>query len=269
MRASTFGLSLILVLSWGASPAIAQSNAQTLFEQGVKLHDSGQYAAAAEAFRKAREGGYPARMALNVRLARAQARAGATDAALQTLRTMVENGYAQFDALNEENDFLSLRMDNRWKEVVAAARVNQQPCTRDVAYRQFDYWLGEWDVEVQDNRVARSSVQLILNECTIFENYWRLDGTYAGKSFTVWDRADKRWEQRYVDTTGVSADWFGVLDDGRMVFHQRPAEGTKGPTQRMIYTKEGPDRVRQTIETSNDDGKTWSTQFNGLYIRKK
>ena len=177
------------------------------------------------------------------------------------------SGYV--DALTGENEFLPIRMDSRWNKVVEAVRANRQPCTKDPIYRQFDYWLGEWDVEVSGQIVARSSIQMILGECTVYENYWRLDGSYAGKSFSLWDAQQSRWEQRYVDTTGASRDWFGKLEGERMVFYLRPDANGGSGVQRMIYTKEGPDKVRQTIEGSTDGEKTWTGGFDGLYIRKK
>jgi hypothetical protein len=125
--------------------------------------------------------------------------------------------------------------------------------------------VGEWDVEVAGKRVARSSVQLILADCVIFENYWRLDNTYAGKSFSMWDRTRKQWEQNYVDSSGSSSHWLGTLENDRLVFYDRTGKAI----QRMTYTKEGADRVRQTIDVSSDGEKTWNTGFDGMYVRRK
>lgn len=36
-----------------------------------------------------------------------------------------------------------------------------------------------------------------------------------------------------------------------------------------MYLKEGADHVRQVIDTSTDEGKTWMPGYNGLYIRRK
>jgi len=74
----------------------------------------------------------------------------------------------------------------------------------------------------------------------------------------------KRWEQRYVDTGGAFHEWVGGLDNGAMTFRWDHDKSLN----RMTYTKEGPDRVRQILETSSD-GKTWSKAYDGLYIRRK
>jgi hypothetical protein len=259
-----FALTLLL-----AQTAAGPTDAQGWFHRGVALHDSGNFTGALEAFATAQQMGYAMRGPLNVRIARAHARAGHADEAFKILAQMAASGYANVDALTSDNDFLSIRTDARWSEVVKTVRANQRPCMKDAVYRQFDYWLGEWDVEIAGEVAARSSVQLILGECTIYENYWQLEGSYAGKSFSVWDARQRRWEQRYVDTTGASRDWFGRLEGESMVFFLRPDANGGNAVQRMTYTKEGPDRVRQTIEVSSDGEKTWNIAFDGLYIRRK
>jgi hypothetical protein len=141
---------------------------------------------------------------------------------------------------------------------------NQHPCHNAPEYRQFDYWLGEWDVEMNGQKIATSSIQLILDECAILENYYALN--YSGKSISAWDASEKRWEQQYADTTGGSRTWIGALEGDRIVFYLR---GQGAGVNRMSYIKEGPDAVRQLIEVSTDGEKTWSPGFNGLYKRRK
>ena len=43
----------------------------------------------------------------------------------------------------------------------------------------------------------------------------------------------------------------------------------KQVTNRMTYSKEGADRVRQRIDTSLDGGKTWAAGYDGLYVRRR
>jgi len=149
-----------------------------------------------------------------------------------------------------------------------SAQTNEHACTAP-EYRQFDYWLGEWDVQANGKKIARSSIQLILDDCVIFENYEALRG-YSGKSFSIYDAAHKRWEQRYVDTTGAFHEWTaGGLQNGVMTFIWNRTRNGQKTLGRMTYTKEGPDRVRQILEDSTDEGKTWTRTYNGLYIRRK
>lgn len=200
-----------------------------------------------------------------IQLARTHATKGEKDKAFEALRQALAAGFARTELLNGENDFLPLRTDARWSEVIAAARKNRHPCRNAPEFRQLDYWLGEWDVEANGQKIAQSSIQVILDDCVVFENYLTADNAYAGKSFSLWNAANKRWEQQYADTTGRFTLWTGGLVDGTMVM---TTEGG-GATQRMSYIKQGPDKVRQLIEVSTDGGKTWTPGYDGMYVRRK
>ena len=259
-------MSVLIALTFVlAQTASTPTTAQEWFDRGVQMFDAGNFTVAIEAFTKARDAGYGAPPQVNLRIARAQVRAGDLEGAFKTLTALTGTGFGQVETLLAENDFFPLRTDKRWTGIVDTTRANQRPCEKDPVYRQFDYWLGEWDVEVGGKRVARSSIQLILSDCVISENYWRLDNTYSGKSYSMWDAANKRWEQNYVDSGGSSSHWLGALENDRIVFYDR----TGKVVQRMTYTKEGPDHVRQTIDVSSDEEKTWNSGFNGLYVRRK
>lgn len=142
------------------------------------------------------------------------------------------------------------------------------PCRNAPEYRQFDFWVGEWDVENNGKRTARSSIQLILDGCVIFENF-DADGGYSGKSLSAWDAGEKRWEQHYTDTGGSSRYWVGAMDGEKMVMTTEFMRGATKVINRMTYSKEGADRVRQLIEVSIDGGKTWKAGFDGMYVRRK
>ncbi|HVS32825.1 MAG TPA: tetratricopeptide repeat protein [Thermoanaerobaculia bacterium] len=254
----------ILLLTLQAAPASAPTG-QELLQQGIARHDAGDYQGAIAALEKARSSTPALAIPVGLRLARSYAQAGRTADALQALEQIVQNGYQQADQLNAENDLLSIRTDARWSAIITRARQNGKPCTASPEFRQFDYWLGEWDVERAGQKIARSSIQLILEECVVFENYYAFSG-YSGKSFSAWDAMDKRWEQQYADTSGGVRTWTGSLVGDRMVFFLR---GQGQGVSRMTYIKEGPDKVRQLIEVSTDGEKSWSPGFDGMYVRRK
>lgn len=244
-------------------------DATAWFREGVSRHDAGDYTAAIEAFDKARAEKYANVPQLDYRIARSLARKGSLAGALDALGRAVNGGFGPVETILGENDFLSIRSDPRWPEIIASARKAAHPCANTPEARQFDFWLGEWDVEnPQKQKIARSSIQLILDECVIFENF-EAGGGYAGKSLSAWDAGEKRWEQHYTDTSGGSRYWTGAFTDGRMVMTTQFARGGATVTQRMTYSKEGPDRVRQFIESSTDGGQTWTPGFDGMYIRRK
>jgi tetratricopeptide (TPR) repeat protein len=259
---------LIALLVFILAQAQTPSTPQDWFNQGVARHDAGDYTAALAAFQKAAELKYPAPIALPMRMARTYARLGQRDKAFEQLKIATDRGFGASEQLNAQNDFLPLRDDARWKDAFAAAQKNQHPCRNQPEFRQFDFWLGEWDVEQNGQRIARSSIQLILDECVVFENYEALIN-YSGKSLNTWDAGEKRWEQYWSDTTGTGRFFTGNLADGKMVLATEFEQNGAKVINRMTYSKEGPDRVRQFIETSLDGGKTWAPGYDGMYIRRK
>ncbi len=147
------------------------------------------------------------------------------------------------------------------------------PCKTQPEYRQFDFWIGEWEVEVKGAPASRpkpqSSIQLILGDCVVFEN-WMPPNNPGGKSFNLYNRVTKKWEQTWVDSSGGTIKFTGGLQDGNMHYtSETPQADGKVVLGRMTYFPVSKGRVRQLWETSNDGGKTWSVAFDGMYVRKK
>ena len=70
------------------------------------------------------------------------------------------------------------------------------PCAAP-AYRQFDFWIGDWDgfdVDKPNTAVARNRVKSILGGCALHEDYRALNGS-RGESFTIYDAARQLWHQ--------------------------------------------------------------------------
>jgi hypothetical protein len=75
------------------------------------------------------------------------------------------------------------------------------PETRCTApeYRQFDFWLGDWDAFAIDDPskpVARAHVDSILAGCVLREDYQGTTGA-EGQSFTIYDESRKVWHQTW------------------------------------------------------------------------
>jgi hypothetical protein len=143
-----------------------------------------------------------------------------------------------------------------------------QPCGAP-EHRQFDFWLGEWEVHTPDGKlVGTSHVDLELGGCVLHENWTSARGAYAGQSFNIYRPAQKQWHQSWVDTGGQLLLLDGELRDGRMVLAGE-TRGTDGKVVRQRITWEArPDgSVRQLWEQSAD-GAAWTTAFDGLYTKK-
>src|SRR5262245_16207650 len=143
-----------------------------------------------------------------------------------------------------------------------------KPCGANPEYRQFDFWIGEWDVQAGGQQAGTNSVQLILGKCVVFENWTGARGM-NGKSFNVYNVAKGKWQQTWVDDRGVVLELTGEFKDNAMrLAGEVVRNGQKTLHKLTFFPLEG-GRVRQLWESSQDDGKTWSTVFDGLYIKKK
>jgi len=131
-------------------------------------------------------------------------------------------------------------------------------------YRQFDFWLGDWDVSDPAGKiVGRNEISSVHNGCVVFES-WRGNGGVTGMSFNLYDPERKKWRQTWVDSTGGALDLEGVFADGRMVLVSAPSSAVNRVTWQRL-----PDgRVHQLWEASDDSGKTWKTAFDGYYSKR-
>jgi len=143
------------------------------------------------------------------------------------------------------------------------------PCSAKPEHKQFDFWVGEWDVMDKDQKVATSSIQHIVGDCIIFENYFQVDG-YTGKSFNYFDATLGKWRQTWVDSAGNMSEFIGEFKENAMRLEgESHRQNGQKVLRRMILSTVGTDRVRQYSERSIDGGKTWKIAYDFLYIRHK
>ncbi len=153
----------------------------------------------------------------------------------------------------------------------APAPPAQRPntCPTKPEYKQFDFWVGEWDVTDHGKKIATSSIQRIVGDCIIFENYFQLDG-YTGKSFSFFDAVLGKWRQTWVDSAGNVGEFVGEYSESAMRFEGEThrADGQK-ILRRMTLSKLAANSVRQYSERSLDGGKTWDANYDLVYFRTK
>lgn len=179
------------------------------------------------------------------------------------------NGGLPPGAIKNNPNLDSIREEERFKKLVMQSEEIAYPCRNNPLNRQFDFWLGEWDVHANGQKVGESKIEYSLEGCLLIENYTASSG-YSGKSLNFYDDGDKKWHQIYTDNGGNISRYSGELKDGKMYFRGENT-GPKGSKSlvRMEFTSNGDGSVRQLYEGSTDDGKTWSVYFDGLYIKKQ
>jgi hypothetical protein len=135
----------------------------------------------------------------------------------------------------------------------------------DPAYRQFDFWLGEWTVHGKAGRpVGRSRIESVLGGCAIAETWTSGSGpANDGRSLNQYQAGTKQWEQYWVDAQDGRLLLRGGLQGSAMVL----ASEDGAAHQRITWTPNEDGSVRQLWESSTDGGATWTVAFDGLYRR--
>jgi hypothetical protein len=129
---------------------------------------------------------------------------------------------------------------------------------------QFDFWIGDWNVsDPTGKRVGHNRIEAIVGGCALSENWDSATGN-RGKSYNAYDAPTKTWQQFWVDAHGGVLHLTGGIEGKSMVLRStRPG----AHVDRITWTPNDDDTVRQLWESSEDSGKTWKTEFDGRYER--
>jgi hypothetical protein len=142
-----------------------------------------------------------------------------------------------------------------------------RPCTAPV-HREFDFWVGTWDVVGANGRFAGvNRIELVDGGCALYESWSSGGGGYTGRSLNSVG-GDGRWRQTWVDKGGLRLEIVGGLVDGKMVLEgETPGATPDAPPvkNRITWIPNAEGGLRQQWETSADAGKTWTTAFDGTY----
>lgn len=136
-------------------------------------------------------------------------------------------------------------------------------------FRQFDYWVGDWDVTSSGQPAGRNLVTLEEEGCVVHE-HWKGARGGTGQSFTFYDRRDGNWHQMWVSNSGNTLYLTGKFDGTTLTLEGTTPQADSARLLNRLSFHPNPDRtVRQYWETSSDGGKTWSAAFDGLYRRRE
>jgi hypothetical protein len=154
----------------------------------------------------------------------------------------------------------------------AATPVPMSAACNSPQHRQFDFWLGEWDLVGSDGKKsAEDRVVQVLGGCALQEN-WTGVKSGQGLSFSAYDPATRRWHQTLIDDSGAVLKLEGEFADGKMILvGQRPSQKEKGVTitHRIAWSTMPDHRVKQYWEASTNGGRTWRPVFEGYYVPRK
>ena len=140
------------------------------------------------------------------------------------------------------------------------------PCS-DPAYRQFDFWVGKWEVFRPDGKVAGTNrIEKEYGGCVLHERY-ATPGRYTGESLNSYDPARKMWHQTWVDNSGMLLLLEGQFNGKSMVLEGKTLDQMAKETKhRITWTPHADGSVRQLWESTDAKG-AWTVAFDGLYKR--
>ncbi len=203
-------------------------------------------------------------------LSSAYARDANKEQAFMWLDSALTAGFAQLTVFERDAGFNALKNDKRYAAAHDRLLKSVYPCRYLSEARQFDFWIGEWDVKnTQGQPAGKSKIDLILSDCIIYENWTSaLPNIYSGKSFNLYNGVTKKWMQTWVDDKGGVLEFLdGEYKDNKLTFVTRP--GANNQITRLTFFNLNPNLVRQLFEVTNDDGKTWTTTTDLYYNRVK
>ena len=247
-------------------------NGMAWFRLAAGLQEDGRLTDAASAYREALRVGFQPGQA-ELRLARVFARLHDDDSAIVHVENATKAGVV-VELLTSEADFNALRRRPRYAALVDSLENARYPCRQMPETRQFDFWLGDWEVTpwgsaatISLGRPAINRVTMELEHCVIHE-HWTSSTGGKGESINFWDPNRRAWRQIWMDAHQWSLDYEGQYRDGAMRF-----DGwTLGPDgsrrlEKLTFFNVAPDTVRQLFQQSTDSGKTWNVTFDGRYVR--
>lgn len=248
--------------------AANEKDGDAWYRLGFALHSTGDIEKALAAHRKAMEIDGPQRPIAAYNAACALALLKRNDEAFTTLEKAIGLGFANARQIEADTDLAGLRADARWASI--RDKLSKPADSRDDVRRQFDFWVGDWEVrDASGTKLGENRIEKLQDGFVIQENW--TDGTGAtGMSINYVDPRDGKWKQVWMDARGWSTHKSGEFKDGamRLIGESCLRDGRKNPI-RATWTPLPDGRVRQYIESSSDNGQTWKAGFDGYYSRKK
>lgn len=234
----------------------------------VQAREAGDRATAARALDEAEAVEYsPARIGLE-RARLAVLEDDAADAVRQ-LQVLADGGFTAVGVITSDPLLSSLAGRPEFDALVATLSEAAYPCEHHEKFREFDFWVGEWDVHDSSGQLAgRNVIETTHRGCVLVENWTSASGG-TGMSMNWLDHEKDEWVQVWIDGSGGQIEIRGGLtDEGMRLTGQIHYTGndTTAPF-RGLWTALPDGRIRQFFEQSNDGGETWQPWFEGFYSR--
>jgi hypothetical protein len=143
------------------------------------------------------------------------------------------------------------------------------PCTAPQA-RQFDFWLGEWDLTWGEDGKGSNTISKKYDGCVIEENFNGAPSMeFQGMSVSTYNPRIDKWQQTWVDSEGSYIHLTGEFKDGKMVLVNQPPTSDGSVLFRMVFYNIDADSLDWDWERSEDSGENWELRWRIHYARRK
>lgn len=240
--------------------------------RAIALTALGRYAEAEKEIAIAESKGAPALMS-GFRLAAVYAGLGRMEDAFAQLKRATDGGLGMVPIPGDSlPPMAKLKADARYAKFLADLDRNARPCMYADHTKEFDFWVGSWDVRPRGAPTtppARNEVTKIDDGCVVHES-WTAPGS-VGQSFNIYDSTRSKWFQIWVDNSGGLHEYSGNYSDNAMRYEgTTPAlpPATGRVQTRLTFFKISADTIRQFSESLKPDG-TWRVNYDLIYTRRK
>ena len=153
--------------------------------------------------------------------------------------------------------------------VVAQGKPPPSPCLDSPQTKQFDFWLGHWQVTLADGtKAGKNTITREHKGCVLVENWQGARGG-SGTSLNYFDQSKQKWVQVWTGSEGSQIQIEGGLRDGSMILAGKISTlGQDGSADfRGTWTLLDDGRVRQFFEQYDEEKKEWLPWFEGFYTK--
>lgn len=241
--------------------------AEDWFALAQRARAAGDFATAARALDIAATTLSPVRVGLE--RSRIATLAGDTGVAVEQLDSLYRNGFQGIRLITGDPVLATLAGSREYDVLIEEMSKSAFPCLHDDRFREFDFWVGNWDVHQANGQFAGSnSIRREESGCVLTE-HWEGAGGGSGSSINYLDHATGEWVQVWNSENGTQISIRGGLTGKGMLLEGQIHSVATGVTApfRGLWTLLDDGRVRQFFEQSNDDGETWTPWFEGYYTR--
>ena len=145
-------------------------------------------------------------------------------------------------------------------------------CTDDPKFREQDFTVGEWDVFAGERKTADVSMKRILNGCVIEERWTVAPGREGnGVGLFNWSPLLKNWVYHWATDNGSTTSFRGqLIKPGEMRYvTEKPLPDGRTRLRHWTLNANPDGSIRELSVGTEDGGKTWTTEYDLKWVRKK